>query len=129
MASSCMGEWMYRSTFCLTSALAGGEWSSHPSRFNPGTHWIGGWVHPRASLDDMEKRKFLTLLVLELRPLGHPARSQSLYRLPYPGSNCCIGDIKINRSFKNCKSMLGIFKASYQTAEYHLQFYNVLQYY
>jgi hypothetical protein len=28
-----------------------------------GTHWIGGWVDPRAG---MEKRKFLTLLGLEL---------------------------------------------------------------
>jgi hypothetical protein len=30
-------------------------------------------------------RKFLTLLGLDLRPLGRPARSQSLYRLSYPG--------------------------------------------
>jgi hypothetical protein len=41
----------------------------------PGTHWTGGWVDPRASLDDVEKRKFLTLSGLELRPLGRPARS------------------------------------------------------
>jgi hypothetical protein len=41
-------------------------------------------VGPRAGLDDVEKRKFLTLPGLELR---HPARSQSLYRLPYPGLN------------------------------------------
>jgi hypothetical protein len=34
----------------------------------------------RAGLDDV-KRKFLTVLGLELRPLGRPARSQSLYRL------------------------------------------------
>jgi hypothetical protein len=27
----------------------------------PGTHWIGGWVDPRAGFDDMEKRKFLIL--------------------------------------------------------------------
>jgi hypothetical protein len=33
----------------------------------------------------MEKRKFLTLAVLELRPLGYPAHSQLLYRLLYPG--------------------------------------------
>jgi hypothetical protein len=65
---------MYRSTFFLTSALAGGEWSaSRPGRFTPGekapgTHWIGGWVGPRAGLDDVEKRKFLTLPGLELRP-------------------------------------------------------------
>jgi hypothetical protein len=69
----------------LTLALAGGEWSaSHPGRFTPeerasGTQWIGGWVDPRAGLDDVEKRKFLTLLGLELRPLSRPARSQSLY--------------------------------------------------
>jgi hypothetical protein len=36
---------------------------------------------PRSGLDDMEKRKFLTVPGLELRSLGRPARSQSLYRL------------------------------------------------
>jgi hypothetical protein len=40
-------------------------------------------VDPRAGLDDMKKRKFLTLPGLELRLLGRPARSQSLYRLRY----------------------------------------------
>jgi hypothetical protein len=43
-------------------------------------------VDPRAGLDDLEKRKFLTLPELELRLLRHQARSQSLYRLRYPGS-------------------------------------------
>jgi hypothetical protein len=43
-------------------------------------------VDLRAGPDDLEKRKFLTLPVLELRPLGRPARSQLLYRLRYPGS-------------------------------------------
>jgi hypothetical protein len=68
------------------------EWSaSRPCRFTsgeraPGTHLIGGWVDPRAGLDDMEKWKFLLPPGLELRPLGRPARSQSLYRLRYPGS-------------------------------------------
>jgi hypothetical protein len=38
------------------SALSGGEWTaSSPCRFipgerTPGTHWIGGWVGPRASV-------------------------------------------------------------------------------
>jgi hypothetical protein len=41
-------------------------------------------VGPRTGLDDVEKRKFLTLPGLELRPLCRPARSQSLYRLRYP---------------------------------------------
>jgi hypothetical protein len=40
----------------------------------------------RAGLDEVEKRKFLTLPGLELRSLGRPARSLSLYRLRYPGS-------------------------------------------
>jgi hypothetical protein len=42
-------------------------------------------VNPTAGLDEVEKRKFLTLLGLELLSLGRPARSQSLYRLRYPG--------------------------------------------
>jgi hypothetical protein len=76
----------------FTSALVGGEWSgSHPGCFTPGeiahgTHWIWGWVGPRTGLDDMEKRKILALPELEIRPLGRPARSRSLYRLSYPGS-------------------------------------------
>jgi hypothetical protein len=65
----------------LNSALAGGEWSvSCPGRFIPGetapsTHWIGGWLNPRAGLDDVEKKILLTLPGLKLRPLGRPARS------------------------------------------------------
>jgi hypothetical protein len=67
----------------LTSVLVG-EWSaSRPCCFTrreitPGNHWIGGWVDPKAGLDDVEKRKFLTLPGLELRSLGCPAHSQSL---------------------------------------------------
>jgi hypothetical protein len=70
----------------LTSALIGGEWSaSRPCRFTPGerapdTHWIG-WVGSRSGLDAVEKRKFLTLPGLELRPLGRLSRGQSLCRL------------------------------------------------
>jgi hypothetical protein len=43
-------------------------------------------MNPRASLDYVEKRKFLTVPGLELRPLGRPARSQFLHRLRHPGS-------------------------------------------
>jgi hypothetical protein len=76
----------------LTSALVGGEWShSLLGHFTPGdrasaTHWTGEWLGPRTGLVDVEKIKFLPLPRLELRPLGHPACRQSLYRLPYPGS-------------------------------------------
>jgi hypothetical protein len=57
-----------------------------PGERAPGTHWVRGWVDPKEDLDDVEKRKFMTLPGLELRPLGRLARSQSLYRLRYPGS-------------------------------------------
>jgi hypothetical protein len=32
----------------------------YPGERAPGTHWIGGWVGPRAGLENVEKRKFLT---------------------------------------------------------------------
>jgi hypothetical protein len=56
----------------LTSAVVGDEWSaSSPGRFTPGervlcTHYVGSWVGPSAGLDDVEKRTFLTLPVLEI---------------------------------------------------------------
>jgi hypothetical protein len=85
----------------LTWALVGGEWSaSRSGRFTPGervpgTHWIGG-------LDDMEKRKFVLLPELEIRPVSRPARSQSLYRLRYPGSCLLCGNVvSCNLSFCN----------------------------
>jgi hypothetical protein len=43
-------------------------------------------VDPRAGVDAVEKRKFVILPGLELRPLCRPARGQSLYRLRLPGS-------------------------------------------
>jgi hypothetical protein len=43
-------------------------------------------MNPRAGLDDVEKKKCLTLPGLELRPLGRPPRSQTLYRPRFPGS-------------------------------------------
>jgi hypothetical protein len=43
-------------------------------------------VDPRAGLDGVEKKKFLTLPGFELLVIGGPARSQALYRLLNPGS-------------------------------------------
>jgi hypothetical protein len=40
----------------------------HPRERATGTHFIGGWVDPRADLDDMEKWKYFTLPGLELPP-------------------------------------------------------------
>jgi hypothetical protein len=53
------GVVVQRHTF-LTSALQGVEWLvSRCSRFTPGTHWIRGWVGPRAGVDAV-KRKILS---------------------------------------------------------------------
>jgi hypothetical protein len=44
----------------LTSALAGSEWLASapaalpPRERAPGTHWIEGWVNPRAGMEDLE---------------------------------------------------------------------------
>jgi hypothetical protein len=53
-----LGERRYSPTHYLTSALDGDEWSvSRHGRFTSReraagcTHWIGGWVSPRAVLD------------------------------------------------------------------------------
>jgi hypothetical protein len=82
-----MGEWMYRSMCSWPHHQLEVSCQFHgPAAFPPGTHGIGGWVDPRAGLDDTEKWKFLTPPGLELRPLSRPARSQSLYRLRYPAS-------------------------------------------
>jgi hypothetical protein len=53
--------------YFLELGTSAGEWStSRPGSFTPGErapgiHWIGGWVGPRAGLDDVEKRKFFNL--------------------------------------------------------------------
>jgi hypothetical protein len=52
----------------LISALVGGEWSaSRLGRFTPwerafGTYWIGGRLDPRAGLEAVEEKIFLTLV-------------------------------------------------------------------
>jgi len=57
----------------LTLALDGGDWSaSHPGHFIPGkrapcTHWIGGWVCPRA----INKGVYCKYLCAKKRGLQH----------------------------------------------------------
>jgi hypothetical protein len=114
----------------LTSALAGGEWSaSRPGRITPGekapgTHWIEGLVDPRAGLNDLEKRKFLTLSGLELRPLTRKARSQSLYRLCYPGSYLSLVLKSLLWSCQNSfrQSVLSNFNLNFLTEMFPLLF-------
>jgi hypothetical protein len=70
-------------------------------------------VGPRASLDNVEKRKFLSLPGLEPRPLGRPGRSQSLYRLRYPGFfNSVYKAENINFSIQNRSTMRTAYKSN-----------------
>jgi hypothetical protein len=62
---------MYRSALVVGRSTSG--------EIAPSVYRIGGWVDLRADLEDVEKRKFLALPGLELRPLGRPTRRQSLY--------------------------------------------------
>jgi len=57
-----MSEWKYSYLHAfLTSPLDGGEWSaSRLGRFNPDTHWRGGWVGTRGCIDAMAKRKTIS---------------------------------------------------------------------
>jgi hypothetical protein len=82
---------MYRSTFAWSHAEEEFEVSCQlhapaalpPGERSAGTNSSGGWVDPRAGLDDVEI--LLTLPGNELRPLHRPTHSQSLYRPHYPG--------------------------------------------
>jgi hypothetical protein len=72
---------LLRESFTFTK---GGGWSTpRPGRFTPGkpgTPCTGGWVGPRANLDEYGKSR----LHRDLIP-HRPDRSESLYRLSYPG--------------------------------------------
>jgi hypothetical protein len=57
-----------------------------------GTQWIGGWVGPRAGLDAGARRKILCLC--RGSNSDRPARSQTLYRLSYRGSDYKLRKIK-----------------------------------
>jgi hypothetical protein len=82
--------------FFVTSALEADRLSaSRSGRFTPReaapvTYWIDR-MDPRASLANVEERKFLTLSELKFRPLSCPASSRSLYWLFYPDSLCLSG--------------------------------------
>jgi hypothetical protein len=56
-----------------------------PGERTPGTHWIGGWVGPRAGLDAETRRKILC--PCRGSNPDRPARSQTLYCLSYHGSH------------------------------------------
>ena len=77
----------FMSTLSLSSALGGGGWSaSRPGRFTrgqtPGTQCTRGWMGRRVGMDGWWKS-----CPTGLRSSDRPARSESLYRLSYPGSH------------------------------------------
>jgi len=52
---------VYLHTFLISTLHGGVRSASRSSRFapgkEPGIHWLGGWVGPRADLDAVSKRK------------------------------------------------------------------------
>jgi hypothetical protein len=47
-----------------------------------GTHWIGGWMDPRAGMDSVENRKTFSLPGIKPRQ-----SSPLLYKISYPDSS------------------------------------------
>jgi hypothetical protein len=73
----------------VTSALEGGGWSSRLGQFTPGKDPVpivqeAGWAS--GPVWTCAKNRIPT----GIRSPARPARSQSLYRLSYPGPHCCI---------------------------------------
>jgi len=82
------GRRSYSCALSLTPALDGGGGQRHaPAALypqeRPGTHCIGGWVGPTASLDG---RKISS--PTEIGSPDRPTCSESLYRLSYPATKC-----------------------------------------
>ena len=71
-----------------------------------GTHCIGGLVGPRAGLDGCEKSRPPN----EIRSPDGPARSESLYRLSYPGPHLYYGTFQIDRYVRGVKSHTRTYK-------------------
>jgi hypothetical protein len=82
------GKYMYSSPISITSEQYRGGWSTpHPGRFTTGrrsdNHNTGGWVGPRGGL--ARCRKSRPPPQNGIRSPDRPARSESIYRLRYPG--------------------------------------------
>jgi hypothetical protein len=60
----------------------------YPRERTPGTHCTGGWVAPEPVWT--QRKNPLLLPGIEPRSRGRPARSQTLYRLSYPGSTLTV---------------------------------------
>jgi hypothetical protein len=82
----------------LTSVLDEGEGRLHALgalpivERDPGTHWIGSWVGPRASLGKYgeETTNPFSLQGIQPRFLSRPARNLSLVPLNFRINNCPV---------------------------------------
>ena len=95
------GKWRYSSTLSLTSALDR-RWvfNATPRPLYPrkrlGSHWIGGWVGPpMASLHGCGKS--CAPPPTGIRSSDRLARSESLYRLSWPGHSRATRTVQILR--------------------------------
>jgi hypothetical protein len=66
-------------------------------RERPGTHCVRGWVGPRAGLDGCGKSR-----PTGIRSPDRPARSESLYRLRYPGPYPTVSFAYYSRTMAQC---------------------------
>jgi hypothetical protein len=106
----------------LTSALAGGEWSALPPQKEPPIpigQEVGWTLEPVWT--PWRNEHFVTFLGLELRPLGLPAHSQSLYRLlSYPGFQRRAGKVQERR--ETCHIYAGMFRSQFIVPSTHRTF-------
>jgi hypothetical protein len=86
-----------------------------PAALSPGkkpdAHWIGGFMGPRAGLDDMENRKICWLCRDSNQRMVHPL-AYSLYRLLCAGSSLCKSKLKTTFEAEDPK----FFSADYRLA-------------
>jgi hypothetical protein len=85
-----MGEWSYECSILdldtrWKRVISFTPQPLYPQIRTPSMLCIRGQVTPRASLDAVKKREMSC--TCQQTNSGHPARSQSLYRLSYPGSH------------------------------------------
>jgi hypothetical protein len=99
-----MKEWEYNFTPKLR--LDENKWSaSCLNCFTPHTHWIGGWVVPRNSLDTPEKKKEISSPCWKLNKISQQSCTQHSQFLSTTNTEACT-QLRINlKQVKNPRSI------------------------